>query len=79
MARHGRPQRYEDLDHHAVIEFDGEMAANQAKKWLRQTAPRARVAARASSMLGVMESVKSGAGLAPLPMLLGAIPVAFKK
>ena len=71
LKRHGRPLRYEDLDHHAVIEFDGEMAANQAAKWLRQTAPRARVTARASSMLGVLASVKSGAGLAPLPMLLG--------
>lgn len=71
LKRHSQPLRYEDLDHHAVIEFDGEMAANQAAKWLRRTAPRARVAARASSMLGVMASVKSGAGLAPLPMLLG--------
>ena len=71
IKRHGRPQRYEDLDHHAVIEFAGEMADNQAGKWLRKTAPQARVAARANSMLGVLASVKTGAGLAPLPMLLG--------
>ncbi len=78
LERHGRPQRYEDLDHHAVVEFTGEMAANQAAKWLRKTAPRARVAARANSMLGAMASVKSGAGLAPLPMLLGGSEVGIE-
>ncbi len=71
LKRHGRPQRYEDLDHHAVIEFAGEMAAGQAGNWLRKIAPQARIAARANSMLGVMASVKSGVGLAPLPMMLG--------
>ena len=71
IERHGRPQRYEDLDDHAVVEFVGEMANNQAGRWLRQTAPRARVAARGNSMLGVLAFVKSGAGLAPLSMMLG--------
>jgi DNA-binding transcriptional LysR family regulator len=71
IKRHGRPQKYEDLDNHSVIEFAGEMADNQAGKWLRLTAPRARVAARGNSMLGVLAFVKSGAGLAPLPMMLG--------
>ncbi|MGG5819510.1 LysR substrate-binding domain-containing protein [Falsiroseomonas sp. HW251] len=34
-------------------------------------APRARIAATGNSMLGMLAAVKSGAGLAPLPMLLG--------
>ena len=71
MQHHGRPQRWEDLDHHAVIAFDGEVADNHAGRWLRTVAPRARIAARGNSMLGVLAAVKSGAGLAPLPMLLG--------
>ncbi len=71
IERHGRPQKYEDLDNHAVVEFAGEMADNQAGKWLRLTAPLARIAARGNSMLGVLAFVKSGAGLAPLPMMLG--------
>lgn len=71
IKRHGRPQREEDLDYHAVIEFGGELAQIQASRWLRSTAPRATVAARGNSMLGVLAAVKSGAGLAPLPMLLG--------
>jgi len=71
IKRHGRPQRQEDLDNHAVIEFGGEMAQIQASRWLRSAAPRATVAARGNSMLGVLAAVKSGAGLAPLPVLLG--------
>jgi DNA-binding transcriptional LysR family regulator len=71
LERHGRPQRREDLARHAVIEFSGEMADNRASGWLRSVAPRATIAARGSSMLGVLAAVKSGAGLAPLPMLLG--------
>jgi DNA-binding transcriptional LysR family regulator len=71
IKRHGRPQRKEELDNHAVIEFGGEIAQIQASRWLRSTAPRATIAARGNSMLGVLAAVKSGAGLAPLPMLLG--------
>jgi DNA-binding transcriptional LysR family regulator len=71
IARHGRPQGLEDLAQHEVVEFGGEMAANHAARWLQAVAPGAKVAARGNSMLGVLAAVKSGAGLAPLPMLLG--------
>ena len=71
IERHGRPQRLEDLDHHSVIEFGGELADSNCSRWLRTAAPHATIAARGNSMLGVMAAVKSGAGLAPLPMLLG--------
>jgi DNA-binding transcriptional LysR family regulator len=71
IKRHGRPQRWEDLDQHAIIEFAGELADNHAARWLRSVAPRATIAIRGNSMLGVLAAVKSGAGLAPLPMLLG--------
>lgn len=71
IKRHGRPQRWEDLDQHAIIEFAGELAGNHAARWLRSVAPKATIAIRGNSMLGVLAAVKSGAGLAPLPMLLG--------
>jgi molybdate transport repressor ModE-like protein len=72
IERHGRPQRWEDLDRHAIIEFAGELADNHAARWLRRVAPKATIAIRGNSMLGVLAAVKSGAGLAPLPMLLGS-------
>ncbi len=71
IKRHGRPQRWQDLDQHAIIEFAGELADNHAAHWLRSVAPKATIAIRGNSMLGVLAAVKSGAGLAPLPMLLG--------
>jgi DNA-binding transcriptional LysR family regulator len=71
IKRHGRPERWEDLNHHAIIEFAGELADNHAAQWLQKAAPKARIAIRGNSMLGVLAAVKSGAGLAPLPMLLG--------
>ena len=64
IKRHGRPQRWEDLDQHAIIEFAGEMADNHAARWLRTVAPKATIAIRGNSMLGVLAAVKSGAGLA---------------
>ena len=71
MQHHGRPQRWEDLDHHASSRSTVKWLTINAGRWLRTVAPRARIAARGNSMLGVLAAVKSGAGLAPLPMLLG--------
>ncbi len=70
IKRCGRPTRREELDDHAIIEFGGEIAHSHASQWLRATAPGATIAARGSSMLGVLAAVRSGAGMAPLPMLL---------
>ena len=72
IRRHGRPERPEDLNQHAIVEFAGELAANHAARWMQSVAPNAAIAARGNSMLGVVAAVRSGAGLAPLPMLLGA-------
>lgn len=72
VERHGRPRRLEELDDHAVIAFEGDVAESHASAWLRAAAARARIAARANSMLGVLAAVKSGAGLAPLSMALGS-------
>jgi len=72
IRRHGRPERPEDLNHHAIVEFAGELASNHAALWLKSVAPNATIAVRGNSMLGVVAAVRSGAGLAPLPMLLGA-------
>jgi DNA-binding transcriptional LysR family regulator len=71
IERHGEPKILTELDRHAVVEFGGELAECHAARWLRQAAPKATIAARGNSMLGVLAAVKSGAGLAPLPMMLG--------
>jgi DNA-binding transcriptional LysR family regulator len=70
LERHGRVERAEDIDRHSVIEFDGDIRDHHAAQWLRSVAPRATVVARSNTVAGLMMTVKSGAGLAPLPMPL---------
>ena len=72
IERHGRAERAEDINRHAVIEFDGNIRDHHAAQWLRSVAPHATVAARSNTVPGLMMTVKSGAGLAPLPMPLAA-------
>jgi DNA-binding transcriptional LysR family regulator len=71
VERHGRPERVEDLDRHAVIAFDGEIAGVHAARWLRTVAPNAAIAARSNTVIGLVWMVKSGVGLAVLPVHLG--------
>jgi DNA-binding transcriptional LysR family regulator len=71
LARYGRVERTEDIAGHAVIEFDGDIRDHHAAKWLRSVAPTAKVVARSNTVPGLLMTVKSGAGLAPLPVPLG--------
>src|SRR5262249_33771666 len=70
VDRAGRIERAEDLDNHAIIEFDGDIRDHHAARWMRSVAPNARVAARSNTVPGLVMTVRSGAGLAPLPMPL---------
>jgi DNA-binding transcriptional LysR family regulator len=70
VDRHGRPQSLAEINRHAVVGFAGEMANNHAGLWLRAAAPAAALAAHGNTMLGIVAAVKSGAGIAPLPMML---------
>jgi len=71
IERHGQPERIEDLKHHALVGFDETMSKHRASQWLHDVAPDATLAARSSSVLGLVYSVKAGIGLAPLPVSLG--------
>ena len=71
VERHGRPERLEDIDRHFVVAFDGAIANYSAARWLRSIAPHAPIAARSDSWPAVISTVKSGAGLAPMPIAVG--------
>ena len=71
IARRGQPDGVADLAQHDWVGFDDTMANHRAAQWLRQVAPGAHVVARNDSVLGLVYSVKSGIGLAPLPTALG--------
>jgi DNA-binding transcriptional LysR family regulator len=66
-----RPDRPEDLDRHAIIAFGGTLENVYFSKWLRKTAPSARVAARSETVIGALIAVKAGEGLGILPVQLG--------
>jgi DNA-binding transcriptional LysR family regulator len=65
---HGRPERTHDLNEHLVIAFDGEIPNFAAARWRRSVAPRAKIAARSDNWAAYLATVKTGVGLAPLPI-----------
>ena len=71
VHRHGSPTRKEDINRHTVIRFDGEMSDHSAARWLHSAAPKARIAAHATSLPTMLLAVKSGIGIAPLPVIVG--------
>jgi DNA-binding transcriptional LysR family regulator len=71
IEHHGRPERPEDINRHAIIDFGSGIAhIHHLANWLRTVAPQARVAARSETVMGLMMAVKSGAGLTILPMAM---------
>jgi DNA-binding transcriptional LysR family regulator len=86
VTNRGQPKRREDINKHDVIGFGGLIAEHPAARWLRSIAPDGRVAAICTTTPALVLAVKSGAGLAPLPVvavenepdlvrLLGSAPV----
>lgn len=69
--RHGGLQSVQDLGRHAVIAFDEKLADIEAARWLRRTAPEARIAAHCSGVTGALMMAKSGVGVAVLPSHIG--------
>ncbi|MDP8995468.1 MAG: LysR family transcriptional regulator, partial [Pseudomonadota bacterium] len=71
VERFGKPDRIEDLAHHPLVALDESMNNHRLSAWLKEVAPLAIVASRASSVLGLVSSVKSGVGMGAMPMPLG--------
>jgi DNA-binding transcriptional LysR family regulator len=71
IDRHGRPESIADLAQHATVGFDGPMAANRAAKWLQEVASDTPIAARVTSVLGLVSVAKSGVAVVPMPIALG--------
>jgi DNA-binding transcriptional LysR family regulator len=65
VARHGKPERIEDLASHPLVCLDETMSNHRVAKWLKEIAAGARVVARNNSVLGLLHAVKSGIGIGP--------------
>lgn len=70
MKRRGSIGAAEDIGRHDVVMFAGILKDHHAARWLRTVAPGAHVAARADSVPTLLMAVKSGAGLAPMPVVV---------
>ena len=66
LARHGTPVTPADLAGHDLVAYERELDRIRAQAWLRQLAPGARVAVRASNTVLMHAVCAAGAGLAIL-------------
>ena len=71
VARRGSIDNQAQIERHSVVMFSGALSDHPAARWVRSVAPNAHVAARANSIAALLPSVKSGAGLAPMPVMVG--------
>ncbi|HWB46365.1 MAG TPA: LysR family transcriptional regulator [Hyphomicrobiaceae bacterium] len=71
LERNGGLATIAELARHPTVGFDGPMASNRAAKWLQQVAPEAPIAARVTSVLGLVSVAKSGVAPVPMPIALG--------
>jgi DNA-binding transcriptional LysR family regulator len=71
VAQHGSVEAAVQIDRHSVVMFAGALSDHHAARWLKSVAPNAHVAARANSVAALLLSVKSGAGIAPMPVIVG--------
>lgn len=67
VERHGKPERIEDLSGHRLVGLDEAMCNHRAVVWLSKVAPVTAIVARSNSILGLVQSVRSGLGVGPLP------------
>jgi DNA-binding transcriptional LysR family regulator len=72
IERHGGVSGQEDLNRHSVVQFDGGIKDHHAARWLRSVAPRGRAVAHSNTIPGLLMTVRSGVGVAPLPVPLAA-------
>ncbi len=71
VERHGSIKRVGDIDRHAIVLFDIGLQQHVSNQWFKEVAPKARIAAHCNSVTALISTVKSGIGLAALPIAAG--------
>jgi DNA-binding transcriptional LysR family regulator len=66
VERYGTPKCAVDIEQHLIVTCVPCVADDPVSKWVRSVAPHARIAAQCDSSSDLVQSVKSGAGLAPM-------------
>ncbi len=71
VKRHGQIANTAEINGRSVVVFSGTLSDHPAARWLATIAPDAHVAARADSVAALLPSVRSGAGIALMPVIVG--------
>ena len=71
LSKNAAPQSIEDLRSCPLIGLDEKLSRHRIAEWLAKVAPDGTFVARSTSVLGLVSAVKSGVGVAPLPIALG--------
>lgn len=71
IAKYGAPRSVEELRDRPLISFSESQSKHRIAVWLREIAPDASFVARSNSVLGLISAVRTGVGIAPLPIALG--------
>ncbi len=69
VEQHGRPA-LDDLRGHDIVGFADAAARSPGARWLEARADASRVVMRGNSVLAVLNAVKAGLGVAPLPCFM---------
>ena len=59
------------MNDHIAVDFDGPLREHRAAIWFRGIAPNVRSIAHNNSIPGLIQAVRAGLGIAPLPVVLG--------
>ncbi len=70
LDEYGQPETLADLARHRLVSLDG-MPGHRAVAWLAEVAPNGQIVSRSSSVLGLVQAVKAGVGIGPLPNVIG--------
>ena len=72
VDRHGTFKSLDEIAAHHVIELEGAMAEAPPGRWMSANCGKAKVAGRCNSVTSALMTVRSGVGIAPLPIPTGS-------
>jgi DNA-binding transcriptional LysR family regulator len=72
IACRGGIRKMEDIANHHAIGFEGAIAETPPGRWMLENCRTAKVVGRCNSVTSALIAVKSGVGIAPLPIQVGS-------
>lgn len=71
VEQFGKPSSIEEITNFPIVAFAESLSAHRSLVWLKEIAPQANIAARNTSVLGLVAAIKSGIGIGAIPKALG--------